>query len=1232
MYRQCLCFALCAGLAGVVACSSSPEPPPAGGHVVKGGTEADNVTCDDGKDNDGDTYVDCEDPDCVQTPSVTVCHRPENTTALCHDGQDNDGDGKTDCEDLDCQLTGCFEGDDASCSDGVDNDDDGYADCEDFGCLYGCGVTVCGDTPHEDSPEECSDGIDNDGDGYIDCKDRGCQTCVTACQAGLGENDVGLCTDGIDNDGDGAIDCKDDECFRITEVKDILGCDTHEENTPELCSDGKDNDNDPYIDCADKDCAGIGDCTEDTAEKCSDGKDNDGDRYADCDDWDCESFPNCQAQGLAEDTDEACSDGQDNDGDGYIDCDDHDCKYGCAVTVCPGVEKTAAQCSDGIDNDGDPYIDCADRSCQDCVAACGGGNTGTPENTLETCSDNLDNDGDGAKDCQDPGCVGVNPACNVGTEICDDNIDNDNDPWIDCEDRDCSGDPACAETGDAKCSDHIDNDKNGFTDCDDYSCSKDPSVTVCPPQIESTDETCSDLKDNDNDGKIDCDDPECKYNAALVVCPVPTVTTIAAIQNPDDPAHVVIPAGASSVRVKLEGVVVSSPLLTGRDGTHTFYVQEAFPPADTRYSGIEVYAGSQTPAVAPGQLINLWGFYKEFHDLSEIAYGKHEQVGSGTVPAPTVLTTQDLATAELAEPYEGVLTKIATLKVVEVGLASQGGANAANDDFSVLEASATLGLPALVVSTFFTPATPSVGDSFSYVVGPITYSWSTYRLAPRAEADVGASGPNDDDDADGLTNAQEILLGTNPNAADSDGDGKDDLAEVVDTAAPADADCDGIIDALDSATLDSDGDGIFDEVDVANQDGPDGDADGDSVANKDDPDDDGDGYCDPGIAAPVDGVCTSLNDNCRAIANADQKDADHDGVGDACDPDTDGDGYCNPGVCVPVADQCTTLGDNCSTVANASQQDSDHDGAGDACDPDDDNDGVCDTGVAVSGVCAAPGGVGDNCPLVANADQKDNDGDGRGDACDPDDDNDGVCDPGVQAGTEGCVWVDGHADNCPFVHNPDQTDVDPADGVGDACAVAATLPAAGEIVINEVLYDPAADNPDTSVVEGDANGDGVRDTYGDEFIELVNESGKTLTLLGCQIEVGRTPIVRHIFEGTGDPAAYVLTDKSGLVVFGGGAPVGLFGGSKVMTASSGSLTLANDGSTVTLECPTGAAGAMETVTTWSYSSPTNPNQSLTRETDGDGTATMVLHSTVEADVPFSPGTCANGGLFADCLL
>ncbi|MFN3202408.1 MAG: thrombospondin type 3 repeat-containing protein [Bradymonadia bacterium] len=197
----------------------------------------------------------------------------------------------------------------------------------------------------------------------------------------------------------------------------------------------------------------------------------------------------------------------------------------------------------------------------------------------------------------------------------------------------------------------------------------------------------------------------------------------------------------------------------------------------------------------------------------------------------------------------------------------------------------------------------------------------------------------------------------------SDGDGGEAPGTVSCQAVHADEDDDGVPDADDNCP---------------------------AVANADQADNEGDGQGDACDADDDNDGAEDVADNCPAVANADQANSDDDGDGDACDTDDDNDG---------VADG----DDNCPTTANADQANSDDDGQGDACDADDDNDGL--------------GDEADNCPTTASADRTDTDGDGEGDVCDEDDDNDGVADGD---------------DNCPTTANAQQGNSDD-DGQGDAC-------------------------------------------------------------------------------------------------------------------------------------------------------------------------------------------------------
>ena len=133
-----------------------------------------------------------------------------------------------------------------------------------------------------------------------------------------------------------------------------------------------------------------------------------------------------------------------------------------------------------------------------------------------------------------------------------------------------------------------------------------------------------------------------------------------------------------------------------------------------------------------------------------------------------------------------------------------------------------------------------------------------------------SDGPTADPDEDGLSNAEEVDLGTDPYDADSDDDGLDDGIEVHETGTePTDAD--------------TDGDGLLDGAEVeAGTDPLDPDTDGDGLADGDeagegtdplDPDSDDDG----------------LDDGTEVEVGADPLDSDTDGDGLLDGPDGLGD-------------------------------------------------------------------------------------------------------------------------------------------------------------------------------------------------------------------------------------------------------------------------------------------------------------------------------------------------------
>jgi predicted extracellular nuclease/methionine-rich copper-binding protein CopC len=169
----------------------------------------------------------------------------------------------------------------------------------------------------------------------------------------------------------------------------------------------------------------------------------------------------------------------------------------------------------------------------------------------------------------------------------------------------------------------------------------------------------------------------------------------------------------------------------------------------------------------------------------------------------------------------------------------------------------------------------------------------------------------------------------------------------------------------------------------------------------------------------------------------------------------------------------------------------------------------------------------------------------------------------------------------------------------------------GSWVINEIHAHPAAD------VAGDANGDGFSDPLQDEFIEVFNNSGAEADISGWALadQFG----IRHQFpEGT------LVPNRCAIVVFGGGVPLGEFGGSLVQVASSGSLGLDDSGDTITLSVDSIEVGSV------SYGIEGNGDQALTRDPDIEGAFEGHLTASSPLGKLFSPGTRLDGTIFWGC--
>ena len=405
--------------------------------------------------------------------------------------------------------------------------------------------------------------------------------------------------------------------------------------------------------------------------------------------------------------------------------------------------------------------------------------------------------------------------------------------------------------------------------------------------------------------------------------------------------------------------------------------------------------------------------------------------------------------------------------------------------------------------------------------------------------DIGERDPNltrdDDTDLDGLSDALERQLGSDPTRDDSDDDGLGDLEEYLMGSSPADAD--------------TDDDGVLDPEELA----PTEDTDGDGLINILDPDSDNDGLFDGtelGITSPHEDTDLSAE---HFIADADPEtttdpldaDTDDGGVSDG-EEDRNKDGRFVTGETDPLAEldddtdwdgvpdwreliffwdiysddtdgDGVSDGDEFLKGTNGASADSDDDGVPDgeeplwdtdsdgdglinALDSDSDNDGVSDGDELRLGTDPLnPDSDGDGLsdgdevtagtdPLDADSDDdgvrdgdeprwdEDSDGDGLINALDPDSDNDGLLD-GTESGvTEADLGPDTDVSKGNFREDADpSTTTDMLKSDTDDSGI----PDGAEDLNKNGRLDPGELDP--NVVDDDSDGDGIFDAEEQEL-------------------------------------------------------------------------------------------------------------------------------------------------------
>ncbi len=194
--------------------------------------------------------------------------------------------------------------------------------------------------------------------------------------------------------------------------------------------------------------------------------------------------------------------------------------------------------------------------------------------------------------------------------------------------------------------------------------------------------------------------------ATVTVVPGILDLTIQQIQTPTDDTDASPYVGMT---VRTTGVVTAIDTL----GDQGYFIQDG----TGDYSGVFVYDNDNTPAV--GDNITIVAEVSEYYNLTELGYVSSITVNSSgnDLPAAQLITL-----AEAGEPLEGVLVSVDSVLVLD-------------SNYEYGEWLVTDGVDSLQIDEQLFAFVPDSGKTYS-VTGPLNYTYSQYKIAPRNMDDI----------------------------------------------------------------------------------------------------------------------------------------------------------------------------------------------------------------------------------------------------------------------------------------------------------------------------------------------------------------------------------------------------------------------------------------------------------------------------------------------------------------